>query len=59
MAGQECHLISQRQYLVGDRLEQRLLAAVGKIRPTDRTLEQHIAHQRERLLLEIQHHRTR
>src|SRR5271165_3999466 len=47
VAAQEGELVSERQQLCSDRVDQRVVIAIGEIGPANRALEQHVAHQRE------------
>src|SRR5262245_59984574 len=56
MAADEADTVAERQELLDDRLDQRLMAAAGKVGAADRAVEQHIPDMGEaELLVEIDH----
>ena len=56
MAADEADIVAERQQLLDNRLDQRLMAAAGQIRASDRAVEQDVADMGEaHFLVEIDH----
>ena len=59
MAADEGGVVAQWPQLAGDRRDKVGMVAAGEIGAADRTLEQHVAHQRQLRLGMVEHHMAR
>ena len=59
MPGHEGHVIAHRPQPLHDRVEQLLMITARKIGAADRTLKEHIAHDRQTAGCMKEHHMTR